>query len=226
MSWAICCFSSDRLLRINSSLSGHPKCGHLRGWCIRALAFQRVAFCYSSRTVRDSRRTLVRGQIRHWTIERLMDHIFWLHDNLVGGRPGPNLVPWNPRDLRDGGIGAVLSVNDGELAHPEDLNALEIGYCCAPLSEHAPPREGDLETCLASLPKGLDFVLKNRALGRKTLVHCRQGRDRTGLFLTYYLHKQHGASPEQAIIQLKDVRRDALAAEGWGEFALQVLRAC
>ena len=155
-----------------------------------------------------------------------MDHVFWLHDNLVGGRPGPNLTPWNPSDLRDGGIRAVLSVNDGELVHAEDLNALEIDYLCAPLSEDAPPRERDIETCLTSLPKGFDFVSKNRELGRKTLVHCRQGRDRTGMFLAYYICKQFGVSPEDAIRQLKEIRRDALAAKGWDEFTLQILQAC
>ena len=155
-----------------------------------------------------------------------MDHVFWVHDKLVGGRPGPNLIPWNPVDLMNGGIGAVLSVNDGELVHPEDLSALEIDYLCAPLSENAPPRQGDVETCLANLPKGFEFVLKNRGLGKRTLVHCRQGRDRTGLFLAYYIHRQHGISPDEAIDELKGVRHDALGADGWDEFALRVLRAC
>jgi len=155
-----------------------------------------------------------------------MEHVFWVHDDLVGGRPGPNLIPWNPRDLRDGGIRAVLSVNDGELVHVEDLSVLEIDYLCTPLSGDAPPREGDIEICLSSLPKGYEFVSKNRQLGRKTLVHCRQGRDRTGMFLAYYIFKQFGVSPEDAIAHLKETRHDALAAEGWYEFTLQVLRAC
>jgi len=155
-----------------------------------------------------------------------MDQVFWLHDSFVGGRPGPNLVPWNLFDLRDAGIGAILSVNDGELVHADDLSALDIDYLCTPLSENAPPRVGDTETCLASLPKGYEFVLRNRKLGRKTLVHCRQGRDRTGMFLAYYIFKQLGVSPEVAIAQLKEIRSDALAAEGWAEFTLQVLRGC
>lgn len=155
-----------------------------------------------------------------------MDHVFWLHDNLVGGRPGPNLIPWNPLALKDGGIDAILSVNYGELVHANELTALGIEYLCAPLSENAPPREGDMEACLASLPKAFEFVARNRELGRRTLVHCRQGRDRTGMFLAYYLHKQFEVSPENAIMQLKGVRHDALAAQGWEEYALQVIRAC
>lgn len=155
-----------------------------------------------------------------------MERVFWLPDNLVAGRPGPNLIPWNLHKLRKEGIGAILSVNDGELVRVDELTALDIDYLCAPLSDNAPPREGDVEICLACLPKGFEFVSKNRAMGIKTLVHCRQGRDRTGLFLAYYLHKEFGASPEAAIEQLKAIRVDALAADGWDAFALQVLRAC
>ncbi len=155
-----------------------------------------------------------------------MERVFWLPDCLVGGRPGPNLVPWNLRNLQEGGVGAILSVNDGELVRVDGLAAVGIEYLCAPLAENAPPRDGDLEICLANLPKGFEFVSKHRAVGTKTLVHCRQGRDRTGLFLAYYLHRQFGVSPEAAIKQLKAVRVDALAADGWDAFALEVLRAC
>lgn len=155
-----------------------------------------------------------------------MDHVFWMHDNLVGGRPGPNLIPWTAGELKDGGILAVLSVNDGALVHIEDLSVLGIDYLCSPLSENAPPREGDVETCLKSLPIGFEFVTKNRELNKKTLIHCRQGRDRTGMFLAYFIHKQFGVSPEDAVTQLKEIRCDALAADGWDDFTLQVLRAC
>ncbi len=155
-----------------------------------------------------------------------MEHIFWLNDNLVGGRPGPNLVPWNLRALRNSGVDAILSVNDGELVQQDELNSLGFKYLCTPLSENAPPRMGDLDTCSAALPKAYAFVSRNRSQGLKTLVHCRQGRDRTGLFLAYYLVKQNGVSPEEAVMTLRAVRGDALAAEGWDEFAIQVLQSC
>lgn len=153
-----------------------------------------------------------------------MDHVFWIHDQSVGGRPGPNLIPWSPADLHGGGIGAVLSVNDGELVHVEDLTALGIDYLCAPLSENAPPREGDIEICLESLSIGFKFVTKNREMGRRTLVHCRQGRDRTGMFIAYFIYKQFGVSPDDAVKKLKEIRCDALAADGWDDFTLEVLQ--
>ncbi len=152
-------------------------------------------------------------------------HIFWLSDGHVAGRPGPNLIPWNLNKLQAAGIGAILSVNDGELVHPSDLSALDINYLRAPLAENAPPRKGDVEICLASLPAGYEFVLNNREIGRKTLVHCRQGRDRTGLFLAYYTMKESGVSPEAAIELVRQCRSDILAADGWVDFAIEVLQA-
>lgn len=154
-----------------------------------------------------------------------MKHLYRLHDTLVFGRPGPNLIPWNPSELRAGGIQAILSVNDGELVHGDDLLAAGIDYVCAPLSDAAPPRQGDLDICLASLSKGFEFVSAHCGQGRKTLVHCRQGRDRTGMFLAYYMHKQFCVSPEEAVTRLQQVRGDALAAEGWKAFTIRVLRA-
>lgn len=67
---------------------------------------------------------------------------------------------------------------DGEPVHAEDLSNLGIDYLCAPLSEDAPPREGNIEIRLESLPRGFDFVTKNREMGRISLVQCRQGRKR------------------------------------------------
>ena len=70
------------------------------------------------------------------------------------------------------------------------------------------PQQGDIDVCLASLPKGFEFVSKNREVGRKTLVHCRQGRDRTGLFIAYYIRRQFGVSPEDAVARLKEARSE------------------
>ena len=154
-----------------------------------------------------------------------MEHVYWIHENAVCGRPGPNLVPWDLKALQIGGIRAILSVNDGDLVHEHDLRAAGIEYQCTPLSDDAPPRPEDLAYCLSVLPAAYEFVTSQVALGHKVLVHCRQGRDRTGLFLAYYCFKRFDDSPEEALTRLKQVRPDALAATGWGDFALNVLRA-
>jgi len=58
---------------------------------------------------------------------------------------------------------------------------------------------------------------------RGVLVHCRSGKDRTGLFLTYYLCVTEGLTPSDAIGELRRVRPIALSAEGWESFSYQVL---
>jgi protein-tyrosine phosphatase len=57
------------------------------------------------------------------------------------------------------------------------------------------------------------------------LVHCRSGKDRTGLFLSYYLCVTEGLRPSEAIAELRRVRPIALTAEGWETFSYEVLGA-
>jgi hypothetical protein len=152
-----------------------------------------------------------------------MRHVFWLRPGVIGGRTGPNLDMWDPSDLAAGGVGAVLSVNDGELVRPEELAAADIDYCCVPLSDAAPPRPGDLEICTDALPRALSFAVASIDRRRSGLIHCRSGKDRTGLFLCYYLCAIEGLTPSEAIRELRRVRPVALSAEGWESFSYRVL---
>jgi protein-tyrosine phosphatase len=152
-----------------------------------------------------------------------MRNVFWLRPGVIGGRSGPNHDSWDPQDLAAGGIGAVLSVNDAELVRPDELAAAGIEYCHVPLSDAAPPRPGDLEICVDALPRALAFAASSIERRRGVLVHCRSGKDRTGLFLAYYLCVTEGLTASEAIRELKRVRPIALSAEGWGSFAYQVL---
>jgi hypothetical protein len=77
-------------------------------------------------------------------------HLFWVLPGKLCGRSGPNHDPWNPVEFRGAGIGAVLSVNDGELVHAKDFASLGISHQCTPMSADAPPRPGDLELCLGN----------------------------------------------------------------------------
>ena len=154
-----------------------------------------------------------------------MKHVFWLKPGALAGRSGPDLNPWNAGELRDSGFGAVLSVNDGAACHVEDFNALGMAYRCIPLSDNAPPRDGDLEHCLAALPRAYAYVRGALAAERPVLVHCTSGKDRTGLFMCYFLMRESGVAVREAISQLRRVRPIALSAEGWEDFAVQVLEA-
>lgn len=152
-----------------------------------------------------------------------MDKLFWIVPNVLAGRPGPDDEPWNLSALRQAGIGAVLSVNDGRLCDPQAFADLKIAYTCYPLSDWVPPQPGDAEHCLTFLPKGYAFVQEQLTAGRRVVVHCSGGNDRTGLFLSYFLVRSAGLSASQAIQRVRDVRPTALGANGWGAFAQQVL---
>ena len=154
-----------------------------------------------------------------------MRNVFWLRKGVIGGRSGPNRDVWNPMELAESGIGAILSVNDGELVHATDLVDAGISYKCVPLSDAAPPRVGDLETCIKALPKGLEYTQGEIESGRAVLVHCSSGKDRTCLFLSYYLCVSEGLPPLEAVREVKRVRPIALTAEGWEKFTLEVLSA-
>jgi protein-tyrosine phosphatase len=152
-----------------------------------------------------------------------MKHVFWLVPGALAGRSGPNLHPWDAEDLRAGGIGAVLSVNDGAACHAEDFTALGMSYRCIPLSDNAPPCDGDIEHCLDTLPEAYDYVRFEIDSQRAVLVHCRSGKDRTGLFMCYFLARETGMTAGDAIVAVRRVRPIALSAEGWEDLATAVL---
>jgi protein-tyrosine phosphatase len=154
-----------------------------------------------------------------------MKHVFWLLPGALAGRSGPNHTPWDAQDLRAGGIGAILSVNDGAACHAEDFVSLGMSYRCIPLSDNAPPRDGDLEHCLDALPEAYGYVHGELDRQRAVLIHCRSGKDRTGLFMCYFLVRESGMSVDDAIAEVRRVRPIALSAEGWEDLAVAVLKA-
>ncbi len=155
-----------------------------------------------------------------------MKHIFWLIDGELCGRSGPNHQPWNAHELKAAGVGAVLSVNNAESVYPDEFDGAGIAYRCIPLASNAPPRPGDLELCLERLALAYAYARSEIEAGRALLVHCRHGKDRTGMFMAHYLKMQGKLSTRDAIAAVKDVRPIALTAEGWDEFAIDVLDAC
>jgi protein-tyrosine phosphatase len=152
-----------------------------------------------------------------------MEHVFWLIEGRLAGRPGPDREPWDLEDLRSLGIDALLTLNEGEGFEASEAAARGLHYHCARLPPNAPPLEGDEEICLAALPAAYDFVHDQHASGRAVLAHCTAGKDRTGLFMTYFLIREYGIGIDAAIERVRAVRPEAISAPGWDELARRVL---
>ena len=151
-----------------------------------------------------------------------MEHVFWLRKGKIAGRSGPNSDMWDLNEVKANGITAILSVNHGDAVHESMLSSLGIAYANIPMSSNAPARDGDREFCLANLPKAMKFIRENMVNG-PVLIHCRSGKDRTGMVLATYLIEFEAYDVKQAMEEVIAVRPIAFSAEGWMEFALEVL---
>ena len=153
-----------------------------------------------------------------------MRNVFWLIPGKLAGRSGPDLHPWDADDLKEGGIRAVLSVNDGFCVEAEDFQACGIEYACIPFSANAPPMTGDLEVCVYALPRAFEFLQEHLENDRPVMIHCTSGKDRTGLLMSYFLMRTQGLTVDEAIREVRRVRPIALSAVGWDGFGREILK--
>lgn len=142
----------------------------------------------------------------------------------IAGRAGPNTHAWDLAQIREHGFAAVLSVNNGDDVHESLLAQLGINYATIPMSANAPVKPGDKEFCLQNIPRALAFIDDNLRLG-PVLIHCRSGKDRTGMIMAAWLMTFEGYDPKQAMDEVLAVRPIAFSAEGWMDFSLVVLLA-
>ena len=151
-----------------------------------------------------------------------MKHIYWLREHRIAGRCGPDLKPWSLAEIGNSGFAAILSVNDGEGVRESRIKELQMEYDNIPLSANIPPRKGDRELCLSNLPAAMDFIGRNLDKG-PVLIHCRSGKDRTGMTLAAYLITFEGYDARTAMAEVIDINPIAFSAEGWLDFGLEVL---
>jgi len=144
-----------------------------------------------------------------------MKEVFWVIPGRLAGRCGPQLVPWDSKELRAGGVQAVVS-----LAGPVDGQELGLARI-----EHLPLylpavlliSEEDFDLFLSYVPPFLDFADRALGMDKPVMVHCTYGCDRTGAMLAAYLVARHGLSPHEAIAKVRSVRPQAMSAAGYDE---------
>ena len=86
-----------------------------------------------------------------------------------------------------------------------------------------PPDAHTISICKAHLRLTSDFIKTNVDSGRKVLVHCAGGKDRTGLVLAHYMAERDGLTAVTAVRELRGIRPEALSADGWEAMALELI---
>lgn len=141
-----------------------------------------------------------------------MRAIYWVLPSLLAGRPGPQESPWDLQELWAGGFGAIVS-----LARVDPAPILQMGFhhCHTPLNGGLAGL-GMLRPRLARhMSPAVDFIAQELAAGRPVLVHCRQGRDRTGAVLAAYLVRHRGLSADQAVGEVRQANPRAMTSPGF-----------
>ena len=151
-----------------------------------------------------------------------MKYVFWLVRDVIGGRPGPQLEPWSVAELRAAGFDAVINLSE----HPSDVEAFvaaAMESIWVPLPTDIPPTKESEEKCVEALPRAFAFLSSQLSRGRRVLVHCHAGKDRTGMLLALFIAKKDGLSADAAIQKVREVRPRAITAPGWEALALTVI---
>jgi len=152
-----------------------------------------------------------------------MQRIFWVVPGRLAGRPGPRREPWRIEEISGAGFQALLTLADDQ-GDPLSVRAAGLAHVCVPLPDAIPADAATERACRLALPRAFAFLDAQLTAGRRVLVHCAGGRDRTGLVLAHYLAHTRGLAAEEAIALVRVQRRDALGAEGWEALALRVIR--
>jgi protein-tyrosine phosphatase len=153
------------------------------------------------------------------------EFLYWIIPNQLAGRPGPNRQPWSITELRADGFTLVVSLTERLVNRSFEFAAHGLDHISIPLPKNAPPRPGDAFEIGALLPHIYEIVQQRLTASpeERILVHCSSGKDRTGLFMTYFLMRSQQLPMEDAFSQVRALRPDLLTASGWDEMARQVL---
>lgn len=136
----------------------------------------------------------------------------------VYGRCGAQVKPFNLDRLNQRGIQTILSLHElpPELEDQLEDRNFRLVRNRFPLGSVRQKKKQDafIEEVLRP---GVDLIQSERRDNKNVLVHCYAGQDRTGAVLAGYLMEERDLGAEQAIRQVRDVRRRALTMPGYEE---------
>ncbi len=148
-----------------------------------------------------------------------MKELYWVIDDVLAGRCGPAVSPWDPKRLHDAGIRGIISLDEAGV-NPGDLRAVSIAHYPAYLPMTLLLSQPERQQFLAALPPIFEFIDGARRRSSATLVHCHYGLDRTGAVLACYLVSRERLAGEEAVERIRQLRPQALLAPGYAESVL------
>ena len=142
-----------------------------------------------------------------------MKDIYWLVPDLLAGRPGPRLAPWDLEALWSGGFRIILSLND----EVDEAAIAAAGFTHGKF--YFPPvlllTSIESRAFLTLMDHATQFIHDQLAAARPTLVHCHAGKDRTGAVLAGYLIRYQGLPPDEATRLVRQANPIAMTAPGY-----------
>jgi protein-tyrosine phosphatase len=152
-----------------------------------------------------------------------MDKVFWVIDGMLCGRPGPAQDPWDIKDLYNGNIRSIVSLDLDNVDYKSIVEA-GINHVAFTLPDSIPPTEDDAKLWLEVLPKSFNYIKGQLANNEgAVMVHCYAGKDRTGMLLGSFLTLIQGFDPKEAFSKLRAVRPVALSSQGYEEFFFELM---
>jgi protein-tyrosine phosphatase len=142
-----------------------------------------------------------------------MEHVYWVIDGLLAGRPGPAQSPWNLDAFKGAGLQVIVSLNTEP--NPAEIAAAGLRHHSLPQTPSLPVVAPLQDMLLRGIESVLATIQAEVSAGQPTLVHCHAGRDRTGLALTAYLVRYYGLGVDQAITRVRIVMPAAMSAPGY-----------
>lgn len=144
-----------------------------------------------------------------------MEHVYWIVDKILAGRPGPMRHPWYPVELRVGGIDAIVSLAGpvhSESLTKEGIHHFPLYHGMANLMT-----EGQRERYCVAMAPALQFLKDCRRDGKGALIHCFHGCDRTGVLAGCYLVAVEQMTASQAVDRIRQVNPYSLGSYGYVE---------
>ena len=134
-----------------------------------------------------------------------MRYLSWILPGKLVTRPGPRGVAWDLEQIRDAaGIEVVVSLSDE--AEAADVARAGLLHVQNYLPDAPLYTEAECRAFIAQALPAVEAIERELALGKKVLVHCHAGRDRTGFVVAAVLTRTDGRSAKEALAEIRRIK--------------------